>query len=106
MAWYNPLDWFRKIENQAEEKSILYCDNPQCQGIIEGNKITYDKEHREIYHVGECGIFATAHRASKSCECEVQNVDYISRDKALKLLRNGKLEQSRGLEERASMLSE
>jgi len=98
MPWYNPLSWFGRQESQGE--LALYCDNHQCRLVIEEDKITYDEEHREIYHIGECGTEATVHRAFKSGSFEVQNVDYISREKALKLLQAGKLSQSKKLEER------
>lgn len=78
----------------------LYCDNPECSKVIEDEKIVYDEEHREIYHVGECGIKATAYRSLKSGNPEIQNVDYISLEKALILLKQGKLKQSEKLEEK------
>jgi len=78
----------------------LYCDNPQCGKVIEDEKITYDEERGEIYHVGECGIEANAIRSVRSENIEIQNVDYISLEKALILLKQGKLKQSEKLEEK------
>ena len=98
MTWYNPLEWFSNGQEKA--KDTLYCDNPQCKYPIKDGKLTYDEEHKEIYHLGECGIEATAHRAIKSSGFEIQDVDYISREKALNFLQRGKLKQSQRLEER------
>jgi len=78
----------------------LYCDNPQCGKVIEDEKITYDEERGEIYHVGECGTEATAIRSVRSGNIEIQNVDYISPEKALILLKQRKLKQSEKLEEK------
>lgn len=78
----------------------LYCDNPQCGKVIENEKIVYDEEHEEVYHVERCGIEATAYRSLKSGKCESQNVDYISLEKALILLKQGKLKQSEKLEKK------
>jgi hypothetical protein len=78
----------------------LYCDNPQCGKVIEDEKITYDEERGEIYHVGGCGIEATAIRSVRAGNIEIQNVDYISLEKALILLKQGKLKQSEKLEEK------
>jgi hypothetical protein len=45
-------------------------------------------------------MFANAHRTVNSGDFEGTNVDYISREEALKLLIGGKLTQSKRLEER------
>ena len=97
MTLYNPLKRFR---NRQETTNELYCDNPQCKYPIKDGRLTYDEEHGEIYHLGECGIEATEHSAIKSSGFEIQHVDYISREKALKFLQKGRLKQSQKLEER------
>jgi len=99
MAWYNPIDWF-KSPVSTDEEIALYCDNPQCKSPIEKGPIAYDREHREIYHSGECGLFANAHRVFNSRGMAIKNVGYISLDRALKLFRNGKLNQALELEKR------
>lgn len=102
MTWYNPFTWFGKSVQDVQEEAdrLLRCDNPQCQGVIETDEIAYDEEHKEIYHSYECFVFAKAHRVRKTGKSEVGNVDYISREKALRFLQSGKLKQSQGLEER------
>lgn len=102
MAWYNPLKWFRS--EQEKTKDELYCDNPQCRLPIKDTKLTYDEEHKEIYHLGECEIEAIAHRTFNSGKVEIQKMDYISRKEALKFLQRGRLKQSQKLEERVKSL--
>ena len=99
MVWYNPLGWFAR--RQEVRQRLLFCDNPQCKSVIKGGQVAYDEEHREIYHVWGCGIIATANKVFDSGEPEVQNIEYISIGEALNLLRKGKLEQSKRLEEMA-----
>ena len=94
--------WFR---THPERKDlVLYCDNPQCGLPINEEEVAYNKEHRKIYHVGECVIEATAHMIFKSGEAEIQNLDYISSKKTLRLLRRGRLKQSQELEEKTQTL--
>jgi hypothetical protein len=78
----------------------LYCNNPECGKVIEDEKIVYDEERGEIYHVGGCRIKAFGYMSVKSANIEIQNVDYISLEKALILLKQGKLKQSKKLEEK------
>ena len=99
MVWYNPLDWF-KSPVQIDGEITLYCDNPQCKSPIQEEPVAYDREHKEVYHSGECSLFANAHRAFNSRDMVIGNVDYISLDNALKLFRNGKLNQVLKLEDR------
>ncbi len=102
MVWYNPLSWFRNNQNQQVPKReiILYCDNPQCRLPIEEGEVAYDEENREIFHIGECGIIANAHRTFALHQVSISNVDYITTDKALELFKAGKLNQSGNLENR------
>ncbi|MEK6840443.1 MAG: hypothetical protein AABX79_00630 [Nanoarchaeota archaeon] len=108
MEWYDFFNWFIEswIKIQPEEEKVLRCDYSKCQGVIEENKITYDKKNGDIYHVGTCAFFAKAPESWKSGEEVLSGIAHISREKALKLLRKGILKQSgkpvQGLEERAS----
>lgn len=73
---------------------ILLCDNPQCKKSIEDDEIAYSKEYREVYHLGECINFAAGHKALNVGKAISMNVDYIKREKAIELLKSGKLSQS------------
>ncbi len=91
------------MKHKQKKDLKLYCDNPQCKEVIETERIVYDEEHREIYHDDKCRTFAHTHRVLKSgSETAIFKIDYISRKKALELLRSGKLNQSQRLEERVS----
>ena len=103
MEWYNPMSWFRTPMGNISGEQSLICDNPQCSSPIQGEPVAYNEEHREVYHNGNCATFAIAHRTLKSNEVTVvANLDHISLDRALELLRTGKLSQSPKLEERLS----
>lgn len=99
MVWYNPLSWFGDRQ-ELDSKTKLICDNPQCRAIIEGAEVAYNAEQREVYHDGECAQFTNAHRAFNSGVMQISNVNYIGLNEALKLFRQGKLNQSKRLEER------
>ncbi len=102
MTWYNPLTWFGKGEKRfnGDESTPLYCANPQCKSPIFEEPLAYDKDNREVYHNGQCATFANALRALKS-DCVVfSNLDYITLDKAIDLLKKGKLKQTATLEEK------
>jgi hypothetical protein len=100
MKWYNPLELFRK-EAPDQQDLTLQCDNPQCGAEITENPVAYAKECREVYHPGDCPQIAAAHKVMKTGECIFVNLDYMSLDKAIKLLKKGKLNQSSNLEEKA-----
>ena len=101
MGWYN-LSWLLKSKPQGSQV-ILYCNNPQCSSSIKEGPVAYDMERKEIYHPdGNCAKIAMAHRAFNSQTSEdtlFVSLDYISLEKALKLLRKGKLKQP-GLQEK------
>lgn len=100
MVWYSPRSWFRKTDRSG---LALYCDNPQCKVLITDKEVAYSEEFSEVYHPDECPMFAAAQKVFKSntMEAVVLNIEYISREKALKLLAKGKLRQSK-LEEKIS----
>lgn len=92
MVWYNPFSWFRTVNSY--EKIELYCDNPQCRDqLIKKGPLYYDSEHHEIYHTGDCSLFAIAHRTKKSGEPVTSSVRQIDFDEASKLYRSGQLRQ-------------
>jgi len=102
MVWYIPTTWFKKEEMAQDngKKAPLYCDNPQCKGAILEEPLAYDKGNREVYHNGECALFANAHRALSSRCMVVSNINYITLDTAMDLLQKGELKQKSGLEEK------
>ncbi len=90
MAWYNLLS-----RNKPAETIALHCDNPQCALPIEVDRVAYDKAEREIYHPDVCVTFADAHRIFNSGAMIVTGTtEYVSRNKALRLYRKGKLKQA------------
>jgi hypothetical protein len=99
MAWYNPFDWFRRPV-QIDGEITLHCDNPQCNSPIQESPIAYNRNNQEIYHPGECGVLANAHKALKSEGVVVASVEYITLDTAVKLFRQNKLTQTRGIEKK------
>lgn len=69
----------------------LYCGNPQCGTEIKGNEISYSGMN--IYHPGDCQLFAVAHLALKYEGVVLGRFEVINREAALRLLREGGLEQ-------------
>jgi hypothetical protein len=92
---YNPLNWFRKPQ---QSELTLYCDNPQCSDPIEKGPVAYDKNQKEVYHPGQCGMFANAHKVINSGSMSIGCTTQISLDQALKLLRKGGLSQVNNIE--------
>lgn len=84
----------------SDDKTKLYCDNPQCKSAILEEPLAYDKGNQEIYHDGHCALFANAYRAFKEGRTVFSNVDYITLDKAMDLFKRGELKQKSGLEEK------
>ena len=79
----------------------LHCDYSKCSlGIISKGPIAYDEKHREIYHQEVCPNLAAYDRTSRSGKSEFVRLNYIGMSDALKLLRDGKLAQSKGLEKK------
>ncbi len=74
----------------ADEK--IYCQNPQCGREIEGDKISYDG--KKPYHPGDCQRLASAYAALQSQGMDIMVFDSISRERALELMKDGRLEQS------------
>lgn len=102
MVWYKPSTWAKKEETGEDNvnKTPLYCDNPQCKGAILEEPLAYDKSNREVYHNGQCALFANAHRALNSSCMVFSSIDYITLDRAMNLLQKGELKQKLGLEEK------
>jgi hypothetical protein len=110
MAWYNPSSWF----NQTEQQSLdLYCMNPQCEDpIIKGERCAYEQKLQEIYHPGGCQSFALAWKMMEIVRGSAVdplnppvlegNFRYISRQRAEKLVRNGKIRQPANLEQKVN----
>lgn len=95
MSWYNPLHWF-SVEKKGEKESAieLYCSNPQCEErIINEDEIAYNEKSQEIYHDSLCAEFALVHKVFQSRGMLHANIDYISRKRALELIRKGKIKQ-------------
>ena len=108
MTWYNPLSWFSQTPSRPET-TPLYCDNLQCQKPIESNFMIYSSRHRTVYHFGRCADTAISTLSSQTETDRDGNtaapvsIPYkISRERALKLLREGKLAQFENLEERVT----
>ncbi len=79
----------------------LYCDNPRCGIVLQTSQVAYDAEHREIYHPLGCPGIAASQRASTLGErIERAKPEYIGMDRAWKLFREGKLNQSKKSEAR------
>ena len=92
MVWYNPRTWFsdKKIIDNNEPLSII-CSNPQCMEEISQGEVCYNKQVREAYHQGECGIEALAHRTFSTGIAESGCFDYYPITKFKELVRKGKL---------------
>ncbi|MEK6839931.1 MAG: hypothetical protein AABX72_03245, partial [Nanoarchaeota archaeon] len=98
MTWYNPRTWFGP---SAEELSpiTLYCANPQCENpVIHDSRIAYSEEEREIYHPGECQLYALAHKCWQAPSIMMGNFEMIDRNKALRLAHRGQIKTTQGLE--------
>ncbi len=89
--WYDPRSWFKKAPEVPKE--VLYCDNPQCRQLIDDKEIAYSGAEKEIYHIGDCALFASAHRVVETGLFSYANLDYITINDALKLKSSGKLKQ-------------
>lgn len=102
MEWYNPASWFETFRREA---TPVYCHNPSCNGVIEKEKLAYDKERKEAYHDLTCAAFAAVVRVVKSgVEHPTSgraNFETIPLRKARKLLKKGELVQPEGIEKKA-----
>jgi len=98
------MDWFyipfghsrKKTQNQSE--LTLRCDNPQCEYPIIASPVAYDEASAQVYHPGECPHISALLRVMNTREPVFMNLKYISLDKALELLKDRKLKQSKTLE--------
>ena len=107
MAWYNSLLSWIGNGQKSVEKMELYCDNPGCLEVIQkrGRRLRYNERHQEIYHGADCGNEASDYRKILSGIFEVQRLDFLSYENALKLRQEGKLKQSKRLEEEIKTLN-
>lgn len=101
--WYDPCSWLKKAPEVLTE--VLYCDNPQCGQPIKDKEVAYDENEKEIYHVGNCALFASAQRVVETGIFNYALLEYLTLNNALRLKSNGELKQpslsqSSGLEER------
>lgn len=108
MAWYNLFGLFGRRNLQDEFSSIqpdkyypptFYCANPQCRQPIEGDDMSYEPERKEVVHGGECQQLLICHRVLESARSGniapmFGKFDVISRPKAIKLARKGKISPS------------
>ena len=85
MIWHKPSTWFHR--NEASEEMVLRCMNPLCGRPIEEEAVCYEPNVREIYHVGECAVSAQAYRVLETRQKVSGNFEYITREKAERLLR-------------------
>jgi len=93
MTWYNPLSWFQEEQDSSRE-TPLFCANPQCNEAIVTEPVAYNRAVGELYHDFECAQDAIAHRVFHSGQAEIGNIDYLSMENALKLVRKGKLKKA------------
>jgi len=100
MAWYNIKKWFTR-DKGSSANAVLYCDNPQCKKPILDDEVAFNESHAEIYHPNDlCPQLAAAHKVLASGEAISACVEYVSREKALRLFSARKLVQSKRLEDK------
>ena len=95
MAWYNLWK-----SNKQDSNTELYCSNPQCGRIMDDGPIVYDAERGKIYHSNyyNCILEGMSHMVMQIGVVMTGNLDYITRDQALKLLASGKIKPREDLE--------
>lgn len=82
MVWYNPRTWFG---NKGSLEGYLACNNPQCKKQIKNQEVAYNKMYNEFYHDGDCASLAIAHRTFNTGEMQFMEIEYVSREKAIKI---------------------
>ena len=103
MVWYNPFTWLSQTPEVPT--TILYCDSPQCQQLIDSDFMVYSPAYGEVYHLGSlCTTTATAHKTlHRAQEGNFQplasSFTSITRRQALHLLREGRLKQSPSIDD-------
>jgi len=90
MVWYNPRTWFKEREQTEDSGLELRCANPQCNGLIREDTISYIPEFNEFYHVGDCPRIAVAHKSGASC-LVIGDVRFLSRKRAIELVKKGEI---------------
>lgn len=68
-----------------EPPTELLCDNPSCRQPIKTEKIAYSKYYKEIYHPGDCSIYAIAVKTFNSHKIIYENISYITREEAFRI---------------------
>lgn len=106
MTWYRPRTWTLFGPSPEELSRItLYCANPQCSDpIIRESRMGYDEERQELYHPGECQLYALAHRTWREAtetgvpSVVMGNFEFVDRRRAQRLAHRGKIKPREGLE--------
>ena len=105
MAWYDFFGWSREASPGQKADPVLYCDSRGCGKPIADDEILYDghnKTNQEIYHTSESCERRERTRRWLISDIRLSYLKPISRRKALGLLQEGKLKQSRNPEGRAA----
>jgi len=84
------MGWLKKKSKQPE----LYCNEQQCGRQITTSYLAYDLGSGEIFCPGDCSIKANAKICMRKNSYGSVHVEYISRERAIKLLGWGFLKQS------------
>ena len=89
MTWYQ----FLKLQQLFQyDSTIIYCANPACKdSVIHNTSVIYNNQVQEVYHPGDCAIFAAAYRRPKGERIiMLENHEMVHRETALRLIRRGK----------------
>lgn len=98
MAWYDPRTWISSEQKVARDGNSLYCDNPEYQQPIKDDEVSYDAEAQEVTHSGECQLSLNASKCFQTGRLTYSIWKEISLERAIGLLKEGKLKQSQRLE--------
>lgn len=69
---------------KADKKAELHCYNPRCRSIILNQSVAYSKDLEGIYHSYSCAAVAASEEASLIKERVLMDLEYITREEALK----------------------
>jgi len=80
--------------------SKIYCQSPQCGLEIKDDEMAYSGQG--VYHLGDCQRLASVHNSLRSPDfTSFMRFEFINRERALRLLNDGGLEQAVKSEEKA-----
>ena len=71
----------------------IYCNFSDCKKLITEDIMDYSPRKRQVYHIPDCSISAHLREIKDNPENISEKYEIITKEKAITLLKEGKLEQ-------------